>query len=144
MIDGPANPPRLPTALMSAMPLAAPVPRRNAVGNGQNGGVALYMPTAATESARKEATGAPASALAASPMAAVHADPATCQRRSPVRSECAATATIPIAAARNGPALRNPTAMSDDPDRLFTICGRKKLNPYPLVTIRKRTPARRH
>src|SRR5207245_2957847 len=129
MIDGPANPPRLPTALMSAMPLAAPVPRRNAVGSGQNGGVALYMPTAAMQSAANETAGAPASALAVSPAAAVHADAATCQRRSPVRSECAATVTIPIAAATNGRALNNPTPRSDDPDKLFTICGRKKLNP---------------
>src|SRR5439155_4383893 len=140
---GPTNPPRFPTALINAMPPAAPVPRRNAVGSGQNGGVALYSPTAAKQSARKDIAGAPASALTVNPDAASHALPATCHRRSPVRSECAATVTMPKAANRNGSALKSPTARSDDPERPLTICGRKKLKPYPLVTIRNRTPASR-
>src|SRR5262245_48383387 len=131
MTDGPRNPPRLPTALMNAMPAAAPSPRRNAVGSDQNGGVNAYRPMAANASAPNLAAGAIDVDAIASPVAATQAHRATCPRRSPVRSECAATTIIAIAATRNGSALHRPTARSDAPENAFTICGRKKLNPYP-------------
>ena len=100
--------------MINAIPPAAAVPRRNAVGSGQNGGVALYMPTAATHRAANARAGAPARALAPRPAAATHADAATCRRRSPVRSEWLATAIIAMAAQRNGSADQKPTAASDD------------------------------
>src|SRR5438552_10811027 len=143
MTYGPRNPPRFPTALINPIPAAAPSPRKNAVGSDQNGGVKLYRPIAAIDSAAKRAAGALKSELAVRPTAASHAHAAACRRRSPVRSECVATLTIPIAATRNGIAVHMPTARSDAPENAFTICGRKKLKPYPLVTTRNMLSASR-
>src|SRR5262245_24399189 len=111
------------------MPAAAPLPRRNAVGNDQNGGVNAYSPIAAIESAVSVNAGVGAIDALARPIAAVAPQHATCTRRSPVRSECAATVIMPIAATVNGTAVHMPTARSDAPESPLTICGRKKLNP---------------
>src|SRR5206468_2104957 len=127
--NGPMKPPRFPTALINPMPAAAPSPRRTAVGSDQNGGVKLYKPIAATDSAANANHGEGATELEARPAAASAPHAATCHRRSPVRSECAATVIMPIAATANGTALNKPTARSDAPERPLTICGRKKLKP---------------
>src|SRR5262245_24712604 len=130
MMNGPRKPPRLPTALMNAIPAAAPSSRRNAVGSDQNGGVNAYSPTAAIDSdAKRAAVGNAEDDATANPAAAKHADAAACQRRSPVRSECVATTTMPTAAIRNGTAVHAPTARSEARENALTICGRKKLNP---------------
>src|SRR5919204_6553803 len=105
MIVGPRNPPRLPVALINAMPAAAPSPRRNDVGSDQNGGVKLYSPIAAIDNATNDTIGEMLSDAVKSPSAATAAQLAVCHRRSPVRSECAATVTMPIAATRNGTAV---------------------------------------
>src|SRR5438093_13763177 len=98
---------------------------------------------AANASDASAAIGELAKELSANPVAATAAHAATCHRRSPVRSECAATVIMPAAATVNGIADHKPTAISDALDSRFTICGRKKLNPYPLVTMRNSTSARR-
>src|SRR5262249_49347445 len=108
---------------------AAPSPRRKAVGSDQNGGVNPYRPTAAIESATSDNTGAVVREARPSPTAATAAQAATWIFRSPVRSECAAIVTIPIAAIAKGIAVSSPTARSDPRDKVFTICGRKKLKP---------------
>src|SRR5438552_986495 len=126
---GPTKPPRFPTELINPIPAAAPSPRRNAVGSDQNGGVALYNPIAPTASAASATSGASVNELDPRPMAASAAHAATTRRRSPLRSENAAITIIPTAATENGIAVQSPTKRSDAPDRRFTICGRKKLNP---------------
>ena len=72
------------------MPAAAPAPRRNAVGSDQNGGVALYNPTAPTHSAASASAADPVNELAASPAAADHRAvcgdvPSALARPNPVR-----------------------------------------------------------
>ena len=54
---GEANPPRLPSELISAMPDAAAAPARAAAGSSQNGEIAAKMPIAATQIAINARTG---------------------------------------------------------------------------------------
>ena len=54
---GPAKPPRLPIAATSAMPAAAAVPLRKAVGRAQKTGIAERIPTAASVIATVSASG---------------------------------------------------------------------------------------
>ena len=54
---GPTKPPRLPTAATSAMPAAAALPLRNAVGNAQKRGSAERIPTAAAVMVTVRSTG---------------------------------------------------------------------------------------
>lgn len=75
------------------------MPRRKAVGSAQKGPRAPQMPNAATDSAARAPTSeCGSSAAATKPAAPTRAGTATCQRRSPVRSERAPTTTIPRAA----------------------------------------------
>src|SRR6185503_5182479 len=84
---GPAKPPRLPTALMSAIAPAAAVPLRNAVGRPQNGGRQLQRPDTAIAAAIKAIAGARSNDATTSPHADQTVGHTTCQRRSPSRSE---------------------------------------------------------
>ena len=86
---GPSHPPRLPTALIMAMPPAAATPVSMALGIDQKIGSRDCWPIIATHSAIIVTTGwlTPMRTQAASPPAASNAAPATCQVRSPVRSE---------------------------------------------------------
>src|SRR6476659_4187905 len=54
---GEANPPRLPSELISAMPDAAAAPANAAAGSSQNGEIAAKMPIAPTQIAVKASTG---------------------------------------------------------------------------------------
>ncbi len=93
MILGPSKPPRLATELIRAMPPAATGPARNAEGSVQKVGNIDFMPviviaTPTTKSQRASIPGtvsqpAVTRAIVIQPTAAVIAEPATCQRRSP-------------------------------------------------------------
>lgn len=100
---GPTKPPRLPIALMSAMPAAAALPPRNC------GGSAQKTPTsdrcAICESVKLSTRSAMlccAATASNNPAADVTAHAATCQRLSPVRSECRPTMGMAMSAATNG------------------------------------------
>ncbi len=54
---GEANPPRLPSELISAMPDAAAAPAKAADGSSQNGEIAAKMPIAPTQIAANARTG---------------------------------------------------------------------------------------
>src|SRR5712691_2622516 len=78
---GPTNPPRLPTALIQAIPAAAPERLNIAVGIAQNGPSVPQIPSAASESAARANTGVVETLHNRSPPAATSAGSATCQRR---------------------------------------------------------------
>src|SRR5260221_9855271 len=94
MTSGVTNPAVHPTELTTAIPAAAPGPRRNAVGSAQNGPRHPQIPTAAIDSVTTAQGVFGQSAVAAMPALAIAAQSATCQCRSPVRSECRPIITI--------------------------------------------------
>ena len=63
------------------------------------------------------------------PSAPTIAGPATCQRRSPVASECDPTMTIATAAPTYGTAETSATVADDAVPSPWTICGSQKLTP---------------
>src|SRR5215831_7649770 len=110
MISELAAPPRLPNEFISAMPPAAATLPRNAVGNDQKHGIMLNMPAAAMQSPRWMSHGELTEAAVIQPIAATNADAATCQRRSPVLSECQLTGSIAAIARTYGSAARSPSS----------------------------------
>ena len=96
--NGPVKPPKFPMLLIRAKPLAAAVPPRRSAGTAQNTPNMLYMPIAATQSARNDAMGSAKTALPASPADPTNAAIARCHFRSPVRSEWCPHHTIAKAA----------------------------------------------
>ena len=85
---GPTKPTTLPIELTSAMPPAAAVPRNSAVGIAQNGPSVPQMPNAAIEIVVNAIAGvAGASTVRTKPAAPIKQGPATCQRRSRMRSD---------------------------------------------------------
>src|SRR5260221_6772925 len=87
IIAGPTKPPRLPMALMVAMPAAAAEPDRNMVGMLQSGGFDALIPILTSDRASRTVTIVPEEPAKKSPAAASRQAPTTCQVRSPVRSE---------------------------------------------------------
>src|SRR5262249_3946294 len=86
--SGPTYPPRLPTELIHAIPAAAAVPDRKAVGNDQNVTTQDSNPTLTIVSATIAGTAFLPTAMRTSrPANASSKPPAECQRRSPLRSE---------------------------------------------------------
>src|SRR5689334_14693055 len=89
MREGPAKPPRPPTALMMARPPAAAVPRRKDEARLQKGPGMQKSPAAAKESAASERRLLPefvAMLATMNPPDARRAGTAICQMRSPLRS----------------------------------------------------------
>ena len=90
----------LPIELTTAMPPAAAVPRKNAVGMAQNGPRAPQMPKAAIDSIASDiAAVCGASTVSTNPAAPIRHGTATCQRRSALASEREPITTNPIVAA---------------------------------------------
>ncbi len=84
---------------MNAMPAASALPVRNRPGKVQNAPRVDMSPMAAMVNAIMLGTGECTNALAANPAAPMKLGNATCQNRSPVRSELAPTTTMAMAAA---------------------------------------------
>ncbi len=135
--EGPTKPPMLPIELISARPAAAAGPVRMVIGSAQLGPSADQMPIAAPDRSTRPSSGESTSAQPITARPPIAAGTATCQRRSPVLSECFATGSMQIAASRYGTAETRPTARSPKPDRLRTICGSQNAMPYIAVTTRK-------
>src|SRR5262249_50793906 len=98
---------------------------RNAVGNDQKHGIMLNMPAAAMQRPRWISQGELTDAAIVQPTAATNADAATCQRRSPVLSECHVTGSIAAigmtyGSAANSPSSNLPTCVNIP----LRICGR--------------------
>src|SRR5688500_18298376 len=103
MMYGPAKPPRLPVALMSATLAAAAGPLRNIVGSDQNGEGNEYSAIVAIQKAAIASTRwLPAAMLSDKPAPTMSSAMAACQRRSPVLSECQAVMSIIGMAASQG------------------------------------------
>ena len=62
---------------------------------------------------------------------------ATCQRRSPVLSECQASHSKTGISTRNGDPLISATLNEPNPDNRWTIFGSHKVNPHVAVRIQK-------
>jgi len=89
-IDGPSQPPRLPTELTMANPPAAAVPVNRALGSAQNAGSTPHWPIVDMMIAAIVMAGwpGPIRVQAARPAAATNQALTACQTRSPVTSEC--------------------------------------------------------
>ncbi|MCC6508883.1 MAG: hypothetical protein IT423_07235, partial [Pirellulaceae bacterium] len=74
----------LATELISAMPPAAATPDKNTLGKVQKTGSMLIIPACARHNPTIATDGGGPQATNAHPMAATKAEPAKCQRRSPV------------------------------------------------------------
>jgi hypothetical protein len=108
-VKGPTKPAKFPTELMSAMPPAAEYPVRNSLGSAQKGLEQLKIPTAnkhnrLTQRAREGVVPNSNNATVAT-----NAGIATWYRRSSLRSELRATATIAANASKLGIVRRSPT-----------------------------------
>jgi len=111
IVKGPKKPPRFPTELMSAMPTAAEYPVRNSLGSAQKGLRQLKIPAANKHNRLTQKIGegvVPNSKSAAVP---TNAGIATWYRRSSLRSELRATASIAANASKLGIVRRSPTAV---------------------------------
>ena len=107
-MEAPKKPPMLATELMSAMPPAAATPERNTLGSVQKTGSILIMPDCARHNPAIATSGVGPHATIAHPIAAANAEPAKCQRRSPVLSELIPTNAMATIAHRCGSAVSNP------------------------------------
>src|SRR4051812_24528933 len=117
-MEGPTNPPRFPMELMVAIPAAAAGPDRNSVGIDQSGGLAELIPTFTSVSAATSARRPPLDPAMKRPAEAARHAKATCQERSPVRSECRAHKIIASTETVGGTMLRNPTVIELTPSCL--------------------------
>ena len=128
--NGLKYPDRLPTELIQAMPAAAALPERIAVGSAQNVVIVDIMPAVATvrqaRPGHPDRLGRPESANAT---AATAAPTAMCQRRSCRRSELAPTRTAVIAAAPQGIAETRPMRHGSGVIVSRMICGSQKVTP---------------
>ena len=96
--------------LIQAMPAAAAVPRKYAVGIAQKVLMLESTPAATSDSAsRLGTTRVPVTASSASPQAVARSAPTTCHRRSPVRSECRPQSSMLTPATPQGIVASNPT-----------------------------------
>ena len=111
------------------MPAAAALPVRKRVGSDQNGPRVPRSPTAAIVSAIMAGHGDVKYALAMKPSPPIAHGIAMCRKRSPVRSELAPIAIMPIAAATYGSAEIMLTVKSLRPERPRTICGIHSVRP---------------
>src|SRR5258708_39379327 len=110
--------------LTSAMPAAAEVPARMAVGIVQEIGKAERTPAVARDSAQRESVVFVGfSALTISPMAPAMALSAKCQRRSPDKSELRLMRFMAIAAQPYGIAVSRPTLSGAVTPVFLMICG---------------------
>ena len=118
MMVGPTKPPRLPIELISAMPAAADRPPSSCGGIAQKTAASDRNPICAMVKPNTRIHGYGCEATATSrPTAVTAAHAATCNRRSPVRSECRPTTTIATNAATNGSAV---IALSGKPSASVT------------------------
>src|SRR6478752_8044059 len=85
---GAANPDRLPTELISAIPLAAATPDRNVVGSAQKHGRKAMILMAQMLTATIAATGLPRYSVTGMATPPTISGSATCQTRSLLRSPC--------------------------------------------------------
>src|SRR5450432_1971476 len=129
-MNGPAKPPRLPTALISAIAPAAARPLKNVVDRPQNGAIVLQRQDTASESATNASTAGTGKLASKSPNAAHQSAVATCHRRSPRRSDDRPWSIIAKIANSGGIALSTPTNAELAPGtaRLISV-GKKKSSP---------------
>ena len=129
------KPARLPSELMSAMPAAAPVPARKAVGKLQNSGSVVRMPIVPSVSAAIASVVLVCqTAESTSPIAPATAGMAMCQRRSRVRSALRATRIMAMTAAPYGIAVSRPTEKGSATPVCLMSVGSQKLTPYKPIT----------
>src|SRR5205085_688722 len=103
-----------PTELIQAMPPAAATPLRNPVGSDQKTGSVDIVPAWASvrpisAPSADFTEGLIAQAVSAQPTVPTKAGTATCQRRSPVRSECSPLSNMQTTAQILGIAVSRPT-----------------------------------
>ena len=111
--SGPINPPpKFPRELITAMPAAAAVPRRNAGGMAQNGPSEPKAPAAASDSPMIAISGVDDCDAISMPMELVRQLSITCSGRSPRWSELRPIRTIPMTALMNGIAESKPMRTS--------------------------------
>src|SRR5471032_444175 len=132
------NPARFPSELIIAMPAAAPVPARNAVGKLQNSGNVVRMPIVANVSPSiAKGVFVDHTTDNTSPNAPTAAGIAICHRRSPLLSALRATSSMPITAAPNGIADSKPMSSASFTPVALIIVGNQKLTPYSPITNEK-------
>lgn len=121
-----------------AIPPAAAVPVRNAVGNRQKGPITLHRPDTHNVIAATTTSGGSGNDNSNRPMPAPHTASATCQRHSFVRSECRPCRIITGIVTRYGTAANNPSCdLLNCGNVVCSRVGRKKSIPYPPTTLRK-------
>src|SRR5512143_5600 len=128
MMEGPKNPPVLLIELMSAMPPAAAVPPRYAVGKVQNTDSAAWIPAAATVSAISTPSVECNKAAAVKPSAPSSAAEEMCQMRSLRASLDMPQSTITTMLTIYGTATIKLVSLFVNPIPL-TICGSHRLMP---------------
>src|SRR5215213_10598426 len=125
---GPAKPDRLPIELIAAIPAAAEVPVRKALGIGQSSGGVADTPIWLRQSRPSTKNGEDTSPAPATPTAARTIAKHTCSLRFSVRSELRPNSTIPTAPNTKGKADSRPVWKLVTPKPL-TMVGRKKATP---------------
>src|SRR3954453_1103907 len=125
---GPAKPDRLPSALIAAIPAAAEVPVRKALGMGHSRGGVADTPIWLRQSKPSTRTGAETRPAPATPTAASNMAKQTCSRRFKVRSELRPSRTIPTAPNTKGTADRRPVWKLLTP-KFLIIVGKKNATP---------------
>src|ERR1700756_5568546 len=125
-MKGPANPDRLPSELIPAIPAAAEVPVRKALGIGHSRGGVAETPIWLRQS--KPSTSAGAEPTPARPTAARSMAKQTCSRRFNVRSELRLSRTIPTAPNKKGTADSRPVWKLLTP-KFLMIVGKKNATP---------------
>src|ERR1700745_2875429 len=128
MRKGPANPDRLPSELSAAIPAAAEVPVRKALGIGHIRGGVAETPIWLRQSKPSTSAGADARPAPARPTAARSMAKQTCSLRLKVRSELRLSRTIPTAPNKKGTADSRPVWKLLTPKSLM-IVGKKNATP---------------
>src|ERR1019366_7390615 len=144
-IAGPACPPRFPIELIIAIPPAAAVPVRKAVGNPQNGPMMLQRPETQSVKAKTTSRGGIGKDRSTSPSENHQAAVATCQRRSFMRSERRPCRIMMGIVMRGGIAESQPSwDFASVGNALCNSVGRKKSPPYPAHDGKKIDDAQKH
>src|SRR5208337_4093405 len=110
-------------ALMNAIPAAAVLASSVPEANTQNGPIMLNSAAKAIVKAVTVVGTVVAKAAAARAKQLTNAGSATCQSRSPVRSECAPTMTMAMAAAKYGMAASSPITNGLIPESTLIALG---------------------
>src|SRR6266849_6860354 len=125
---GPTKPPRFPTELIKAKPVATAEPERNSLGMAQNGARKPQRPISTKDKSATATKGERVVPMRERVKTAASTGNAAWNFRSSLRSELCEMRTIAAAATRLGIMTRRPTVVLEYPlDRDWMILGVQKL-----------------